>query len=594
MYRNLLEKLLAFFIFLTLLPLAGMGQTGQGRQRNFIYVLDCTKSMNGYNDALDIWQQTKNYLSRELRKEAQAHPDARIVILPFQDKVLQRYESTASNLSWTDLEASLDKYIQNVTATNICDPWLAAEREIDETKENYIILMTDGNDNYKGDPSHPDRIAYLKKIFSEFCGKYGNIMGVYLELTQSATLPADVRAVVDNCKDIVIVDGKNGNPRYGLWSSTAVNVSTRDLPIDKEIGFSSTDSYDVEAVMDEYSPVTVKVGRISGGKAKIHIESKYGDDIDRLNEYLDKNGREISFITHSDEVDIKNPEITIEFSTAEMRTFALDQAGIASQDLRRTKPFLWIKGNDFDTLRWDLNPRFNQAAVNDNAWVKFRINAKSDVGGCRLLFNGKELTDSNIIVKVGDPGVVALVVPAESGDGDVDITLTKLRGSNVDRINGKHLDSSDLAITLTGKVDTSKSIVEKILWALGALIVISLIAWFAFIKKRIYPKFMGGSVTVSQPYFATIKLKGVRKVILTPTKKRQNGFSRLFTGEVRYHVNPEWSSECELTPSCKNNIRFSSKNGAMVATPSPLWQKYGSYEAKRKDSDGKAIKVSIN
>lgn len=589
-----LEKLFITSTLILLTSLAGVCQTNQSRQRNIIYVLDCTKSMNGYNDAPDIWQQTKSYLSQELSKEAKTNPDARIVILPFQDKVLQRFESTAGNLSWPNLEASLDKYIQDVTATNICDPWLAAEREIDETKENYIILMTDGNDNYKGDAAHPDRIAYLKKIFSEFCGKYGNIMGVYLELTSSATLPPDVRAIVDNCKDIVIVDGKNGNPRYGLWSETTFGVNTRDLPIDKVIGFSSTDSFNVETVIDDDCPVAVTIGKISGGKAKIHIESKYGDDIDRLNEYFDNNGREISFTTCSSDVDIKNPGINIEFSTAEMRTFDIDQSGITPQNVTRTKPFLWIKGNDFDTLRWDLNPKFNQAAINDNAWVKFRINAKGNPGGSRLLYNNKELTDTNIFVKAGEAGVIALVVPAGTDDGNVNLTLTKVRSSDVDRINGKRYDNSDLVITLAGDVNTSKSILEKILWVLGVLIVISLIAWFAFIKKRIYPKFKGGVVTVNNPYFATIKLKGVRKVIFTSSKKSQNAINRLFTGTIRYHINPEWSTECELTPSGKNNIRFSSKNGAFISTPSPLWQKFNSYEIKHKDSNGKSIKISIN
>lgn len=57
---------------LLLLTLLIAQNTMAQRERNYIYLLDCTKSMKGYNNAPDIWEPTKNYLKTDIERQTPA------------------------------------------------------------------------------------------------------------------------------------------------------------------------------------------------------------------------------------------------------------------------------------------------------------------------------------------------------------------------------------------------------------------------------------------------------------------------------------------------------------------------------------------
>lgn len=184
----------SFLVLLLSLPAVSRAQS---RQRNTIYVLDCTGSMSGYNGSPDIWAPTKKFLRSELEKEARENPGATVTVLPFQEKVLHPIRVNLNNIAWPNLERVLDGYTKNVTATNICDSWLEAERYIDQSCDNYIVLMTDGHDNIGGTANEANRTERLERILHDFCGKYQNTKGFYVQLTQAASLPAGILEAID-------------------------------------------------------------------------------------------------------------------------------------------------------------------------------------------------------------------------------------------------------------------------------------------------------------------------------------------------------------------------------------------------------------
>lgn len=82
-----MKKLLFSLLFIATIFVAFAANGVDSRQRNTIFVLDCTRSMAGYDGAPNIWGQTKDAIKKELTKESKESPDAKVTIIPFQDKV---------------------------------------------------------------------------------------------------------------------------------------------------------------------------------------------------------------------------------------------------------------------------------------------------------------------------------------------------------------------------------------------------------------------------------------------------------------------------------------------------------------------------
>lgn len=544
-----------------------------GRQRNTVYVLDCTKSMNGYNGAPDIWSDTKDFLRNAIMKEARENPDAAVTILPFQERVLSPVKIDLRNFNWAENEAILNRHIERITATNICDAWQEAVKNLDATCENYIVLMTDGHDNIGGTANEGQRINKLVRILEEFCGKYHNTKGIYVELTKQATLPDAILRAIENCDDLSRISAIDGIPSFGCFSANDINVNTRDLPADIPVGFSNSGSFaaSLSNADNEFVKISIKGGRINGGKFVLHIESKYGDNIELLNKAIGSSNAVIPFEVKSDSVAITQPHFELNLLNTPLRTLnlqGLDKDLNIGASAKRTRPFLWITGNPIDTLRWDLAPEFNKYADDDEAQAMYLIKSATDIADCRILYNGTEVTDSTITFTPGESGLIELLIPQDKTDGKMHLTLKLIRASELDRIND--LKPDDVGIALFGSYDTSMSLLEIIAWSLLGLIVFVAIIWFAFIRNSRYPKFKKGIIYIQSPYFASIKVAGKRMIVITPVGKRQGWLDSLIKGKVTYHCNPTWPCNVLVTPSGKRNMKFACPSGRLVCDPSPL------------------------
>ena len=158
------------------------------RSRNYIYLFDCTKSMTGFNGTPNIWEKAKEYVRTDIERYM---PGTSIHVLPFQNQPLNPHSFSCENFDWSKIENDLDEYVNNVTRTNICGALNRSESFIDPNKDNYIYLLTDGEDNEQG-------ISVLAQKLQNFCGKHKNTRLFYIVLTQNAINPT-IQKVLCRC-----------------------------------------------------------------------------------------------------------------------------------------------------------------------------------------------------------------------------------------------------------------------------------------------------------------------------------------------------------------------------------------------------------
>ncbi len=596
--KALAMRRLLLVVFLFVAPLSVLSKDN-GRQRNFIYILDCTKSMVGYNDAPKVWETTKGFLKKNIESERAKNPSSKIVILPFQEKVLGVICGEAKNFDWATCEKTLDGYVDNVTRTNICGAWSAAvSKYIDKRYDNSVVLLTDGHDNMADEVV---RIAELSRLIKEFCGKYGNTQGFYVELTSAAMLPDVLRDIIEQCESLHIINASDGIPIFGAFQGNTFTVNTRDLPVKQQVEFTNAGRFmaQLRSAENDFVKIELEGNKIENGKAVLVISKNDNyKNVEALNRAIKESGNSlVSFSINSSEVEISNPEMTMRLCTAPVRALnikAVSKDKSLSATLERTSPFLWVKPSPTDTLRWILNPEFNHQAINDNASVEFGISANTDLEGCALLFDGKEIAaDSIIRITPGSNGLIELVVPSDKADGNVILRFDQVsKAINLDKIND--VRQGNFSFSINGEYQTSMSVVELIFWILAALILVFIILWFVWLRNQIYPKFKSGVISVQTPYFANIRVRGARMVVMAPTPRRQSWMNKLIKGRVIYHMNAAWPCECRVTPSGKN-LRFGCPSSQIVSDPAPVWHRGENYKLRDTANGGKTtIEIDIN
>jgi len=587
------RMILAFAISLTALLAVSQSIS---RQRNAIYVLDCTGSMAGYNGAPNIWEPTKGFLKAELEKEAKTNPNARVTILPFQDCALNPINVNLKDIDWPKIDDALNAHLKKLTATNICDSWLEAEKFIDQSCDNYIYLLTDGHDNIGGNANESKRIAKLVEIFRSFCGKYKNTHGLYVVLTKEAQPSYDIKDVIDGCKDLYLIDATNGIPNFGCLSENVIDINTRDLPVDISIGFSNSGTFtgSFATSTNDYVVFSIKDGIISHGQVTLHVESKFGESINALNQAISADSISLpGSLQSNDNLVITNPDIDVILHTKPLRSLSIETNNSNnSVNIERIKPFLWVKGNSTDTLRWDLNPTFSSEAISDNSYISFLLKSNNDLSGYAIFFNGKSLPNDSVIrISPDNAAIIEVLLPQSIEDNTINLSLTEIESHNLDRINGMRTENYTLSIA--GEFSTSISLIEIIFWAIVGLIVLFLLLWFIFIRNLKYPKFKRGRITIQSPYFASLNVKGYRLVIFSPITRKQSLFNRIWKGKILYHTNQTWPYNVEVSPTGKN-MRFRCPTGQLISDPDSIWTRGNDYTIKQANNNSKTIKINIS
>ena len=552
------------------------------RERNYIYVLDCTKSMTGYNGSPNIWEPTKDYLRKELEKHT---PGTTLHVIPFQGKTLPAFSFDANNLEWKKIEKQLEEHVKNVTNTNICDAWDATDKYIDEHKDNYIILLTDGKDNING------MTAVAKKL-SEWCGKYPNSYAFYVQLTEAA-IDKSVAKVINICDNEFVIDASKGIPVFGgIDNDLIIYANTHKLKKIHKIGFSAVGEYKAKALCnDPYFDVKVIDGIINGGILKVQIIAK--QPISQIDAAI-SDEYNFTFDVLSEEITIVNPTVKVQMSNTPERSLDILSEEVSLGKATWYDSFLFWGESNQDTLSVDLKAYFNEEAIKASAAVHFQIADTEGNNDFQLLYNNQPIESNKIILRSEDksPSILSVVFETSAKEGKRYFEIKPITNVALDNINEQPVEQYKLS--LRSEYEVNWNPLKIIVMWLCIIIVAALLLWFLILKHLIYPTIGVKSIQITDPYFSKINVKGKRRVVFTNKSVKQSLLSRIFTGEILYRKNEIWTSPLAFEAGAKKRTLRVMRTKDYVFDPYTSMLKAPNDYVVENTNYNTKIKLSIN
>lgn len=552
------------------------------RERNYIYLLDCTKSMTGFNDSPNIWEPTRNYLKKELDKHT---PGTTLHVIPFQGKTLPAFSFDANDLDWNKIDKELQKHVKNVTNTNICDAWDSTDKFIDPHKDNYIILLTDGKDNVSG-------MEAVSKKLRDWCGKYPNSYAFYVQLTEAAIDPNVVK-VIDICDNEFVIDASKGIPTFGSFDKGLI-IYANTLNLDKvhKIGFSSVGKYPAKAICkDPYFDVKVVDNKIENGIVPVQIVAK--QPIAQINASLPQIYN-FTFDVTSDEVNIINPTVKVQMTNKPERSLEMLSEETDMGKATWYDSFLFWGASNPDTLSVDLKAIFNDEAKKDGSAIELQITDLDKLKDYQLFYNNKPVENGKIRLNSNDnaANILSVVYNPGAKEGKRYMSLRTTLKQDLDNINDQPVELYDL--TLRAKYVENWNPLKTILMWIGILILAALLLWFLLAKHFIYPCIGVKTIQINDPYFSKVNVKGKRMVIFTNKKMEQSLLNRIFTGEILYKTNEVWTSPLAFEAGSKKKTLRVVRNKDYAFDPYTSTLKAPSDYVVENINDNTKIKISIN
>ena len=552
------------------------------RERNYIYLFDCTKSMIGFGGSPKIFDSTSNYLRKELEKHA---PGTTLHVVPFQDKILPAFSFDAKNLDWDKIDKELKKHVLNVTNTNICDAWDAIDKYIDKHKDNYIILLTDGKDNVYG-------MAAVSKKLSDWCGKFPNTYAFYVQLTEAAIDPS-LAKVIDICDNEYVIDASKGIPVFGSFDN-GITIYANTLNLDKihKIGFSSVGKYAAKAICaDPYFDIKVVNNKIEGGIVPIQIVAK--QPTAQINAAL-PDIYNFTFDVQSNEVNIINPTIRVQMTNKPERALEMISEEVNMGKATWYDSFLFWGASNPDTLSVDLKTAFNNEAKKDGSAVVLQITDPDGGKDFQLFYNNQLVDEGKIILnsKGNAASILSIVFNSNAKEGKRYLSVKAVSKKELDNINDQPVEQ--YLLSLRSKYVVNWNPLKTILMWLGILILVALLLWFFFLKHFIYPSIGVKTIQINDPYFSRVNVKGKRRVVFTNKKMEQSLLNRIFTGEILYKKHEIWTAPLAFEAGTKK------KTLRVMRTKDYTFDPFTSVLKAQNDylveniSDKTKIKISIN
>lgn len=577
-----MKRLRTLILFLSLiLSVSVVAQ----RERNYIYLLDCTKSMKGFKGSPNIWEPTKSYLKNELEKHASG---TTLHVIPFQGVVHPSFDFDAADFDskkWKEIENKIDVYVGDITGTNICDSWDATDKYIDKHKDNYIILLTDGKDNVKG-------MAAVAKKLSDWCGKYPNTYAFYVQLTEAAIDPS-VAKVINICDNEFVIDASKGIPVFGGFDKGLI-IYANTLKLDKihKIGFSSVGKYAAKAVCND-SNFDVKVvdDKIEGGVVPIQIVAR--KPIADINKELE-DIYNFTFDVQSDEVSIINPTVKVQMTNKPERSLEMLSEEPYMGKATWYDSFLFWGASDPDTLSVDLKTVFNNEAKKDGSTVELLIEDPDGGKDFQIFFNNQLVDNGKITLNSKDntPSILSIVFNPDAKEGKRYLAVKASAPYALDNINAQPVKK--YVLSLRSKYVVNWNPLKTILMWLGILILAALILWFLIVKHFIYPSIGVKTIQINDPYFSKVNVKGKRRVVFTNKNMSQGLLSRIFTGEILYKKHEVWSSPLAFEAGAKRKTLRVMRTKDYAFDPFTSTLKAPNDYLVENINDKTKIKISIN
>lgn len=564
------------------------------RVKNNIYLFDCTGSMktNG------LWEPAKAALDATISTQASI-PGSQFCVIPFGNDPYQNFSFDSSQYSAqkSAITEAFDKYIREAKYTHISDVLRAGFDKVDPRKENKIYLLTDGL------PNGGDSPELVARTITEWCANHRNCRLFYVALTNGVLNPVIQRAI-DACSDAFIVQCEDKViPQIADISSNAY-TNLEELSEPCKVSFSIPGKYGVSVESnDDLFDVTVRNNSTADGNILLSVAPKDGMDIARLHQILQ--GEEYTFPISIQCTDrkyfIANPNVTVHVLDKIPSKLTLANGGdeLSAGGAKWYDSFLWSNAAPDKTVSWDLSPVFKNELPDSQLELQFQTE-KGGKADFRAWFNGQPVSNGDILLI--EPGKAALLEVQFNHDattGDREFSLTPVGVSSLDFINEQPITNYD-GLYLQTKYSVGWNPLKTFLFWFSILLAAALVLWLTILKRIFFPTIKMPKVTMTGPdsYYASKKIKGARKVILTNKRKSQNILSRIFTGEVRYIKADHFSSELAITPvGRKKKVKLTSQGKPSANSwdifPSSIFSQYSTGSiTNRKTNDKTGIEFS--
>lgn len=575
-----MRRTVVILLFLTLAVMQLLAQ----RERNYIYILDCSQSMlTDYKvDGRPLWDATLDYLKTDIDRQI---PSSTINIIPFQGSVYEVTSCKKQDFDWTKFYNQVKDYPQSRTGTNICAAWDKALTFQDPNKDNYLILLTDGEDNKQG-------VDAVCRRIREWCEKTRNTYGYYVMLSNDAMNPKIV-AEVERCRNMFMVKAQDGIKPFGSVEKTDLVFNTLE-PKDISIPFSAAGKF--KAHVENEDPnfdIQLLDNSIRDGHAVIRVTVK--GDLNQLDNVLRLEPKIVG-----EDVNILNPDLNLVVNNQPERLLAIISE---EEDLGEAKwydSFLCSDAKAQDTLTVDLNAVFNQPAHESGSSVSLKVCSRDREGNVKplskditLLWNGQPVHDAILRLEPGASSVLGIVFATDAEEGKHYLELSTVPGSaiNLERIN--YDLPSEYAVSLRATYDVDANPLKVFLIWFGIIILALLALWFLILKPLMYPGIKLKTLQIeSSPVYKNTSIKGCRKVVFSNRRQSQGILSRIFTGEIKYVKDDLWDSEWYITPGTKKDrVRAGGISGYSMNPPGNNLTKHETVTMKS-NATGKLVKVT--
>lgn len=496
------------------------------KERNYIYVFDCTQSMD---TEFHIWGKAKQWLKEDIMRKRE---DAIISIVPFRDScdgLISPFHR--KNMDWNLLESRFEALISSPHhKTGICRAWDEAVKYIKPNCENWFILLTDGDDGYEGS-------AGVKKRMREWC-QYHAGCNAYV-VTLSPTARQALWTDLSNCDDIDMIDGTGYIPIIGTFDNSPMSMLA-NCPRNFSIHFSEEGYFKAHVVCnDSFYEVSLNNNVIVNEEACIIIKEKRKGERPTENHQLC-----FTVVSDNDGVQFRKSDFVIQVDTRDLANvdFAKPSNGeYRGESIKTYSKFLFWSGKDWGETVIELGSCFNQQAKLNNAIMHFNLSVPKEIGNeYMILLDGKEVGKSFDVCN--DNSTLTIRVSHKLPESIYSLTL-EAKGENIESVNAEIGDSYSSEVRFKHIIVWNPAL--TITFWFGVIIVVMAITriLYSHLRRGIYA---GIDYLINGSQEVLVKRRKCNRIILSPTPKKQSTFDWLFNGKTLYNVAPIQNLKSEI------------------------------------------------
>lgn len=502
---------------------------------------------------------------------AESDPGNEITIVTFNEKIRDIFTRKATDSGKADLKRFVEtyKYISH-KYTNIVDPVKEFYTRLNSGKINYMFLFTDGE--HDEPETSPIFLPTLDSWSANTTGR--DAFGFYVLVHQDAD-KANIRKSVESQDNFWIVPDAKVRIKICTLPST-IKFNVRDEKGPKSISLCGR--YDGAAgevnlvTNDDYYDVICTQRDIKDGK--IDIEVKPRVDVTPPSSHTVCLS---PVIANADQYTFVGPNVVnLEVSNLPERSVDLTLESNKFGKASYYDSFLWVPENSTSVVA-KVNVDFSEQAKVEGSSAMMMVSFVDKRGensvspsklGLTLLINGEEKDSIKL-----EPDMSEVVIEVIGGPETSDAMYYGricLVASNLDNCT---INCSGDIFKWKFDFDQKWNPLKLALSILLGVLIVAFGLWMFLLKPIFYPRFGPIQKTFIVPGFAPliVKFKGTRQIVVSATQqKKQSGWNRIWTGEIKYLLHPAFTTPMTFVPGRGNNILVRTQSGAYQISPNPM------------------------